>query len=416
MLATTEYHKVPLTISSRCQKFQFNKLSIEDNYKKLKEISENENITITDDALYEIAKLSDGGMRDSINYLDQIRSFKNNNIDINDVFEVCGNVSSDDIFNLLSNIKNQNAIGISSYLEEIDSKGKSYAKFLEDVLFFLKELILLKNDISYKNIKINVDLLRSASELFSSDDLFFISDKLDMLMEKLRYSSRQSILVVTNFLLIMNRFNDKNENNSQNNKEVKLNFKESIKNDDVNQSSDNLQLTVDEENDKSDINEDNYYLINKEIIINNALSTASKKLKTDLQSKFDKISDYLLVKKYKAVASLLVDCKIAVASDEYIVFNTALDSIIDNIYSKTDNLNDLIKKIFGKNFYFAFISDDVWNKYKDDYVKFIKNGGTYSVKKLIDMSNTTEDNEISKSDSFVDKLVDIVGNDVIEFK
>ena len=56
------------------------------------------------------------------------------------------------------------------------------------------------------------------------------------------------------------------------------------------------------------------------------------------------------------------------------------------------------------------------NKYKDDYVKCIKSGGSYSVKNLIDMSNNNEDTEISNSDSFVDKLVDIVGNDVIEFK
>ena len=72
--------------------------------------------------------------------------------------------------------------------------------------------------------------------------------------------------------------------------------------------------------------------------------------------------------------------------------------------------------MFGKNYLFAFISDDVWNKYKDDYVKCIKSGGSYSVKNLIDMSNNNEDTEISNSDSFVDKLVDIVGNDVIEFK
>ena len=80
ILATTEYYKIPLTITSRCQKFQFTKLTVDDIVKNLSRISKLEKINIADDALYEIAKISDGGMRDSINFLDQLRSFTNKKI------------------------------------------------------------------------------------------------------------------------------------------------------------------------------------------------------------------------------------------------------------------------------------------------------------------------------------------------
>ena len=74
ILATTEFQKVPLTIVSRCQKFQFKKLTNNDIEKKLHEIVEKENINITDDALTLIAEISDGGLRDAINLLDQASS------------------------------------------------------------------------------------------------------------------------------------------------------------------------------------------------------------------------------------------------------------------------------------------------------------------------------------------------------
>ena len=93
ILATTEPNKIPLTISSRCQKFQFNRVDDSDIVKRLKQISDIEKINISDDALYEIARVSDGGMRDSINLLDQLCSYDLNNISIDDVYNVYGTIS-----------------------------------------------------------------------------------------------------------------------------------------------------------------------------------------------------------------------------------------------------------------------------------------------------------------------------------
>ena len=419
ILATTEYHKVPLTISSRCQKFQFNKLSIEDNFKKLKEISEKEDISITDDALYEIAKISDGGMRDSINYLDQIRSFKSGKIDIADVNDVCGNVSFDEISNLLINIRNNNAIEISSYLEEIGNNGKSYNKFLEDILLFLKEVILLKNDISYNNIKLDVNLLKKVSDNFSVDEIFMITDKIDKLIEKLKYSSRQSILVVTNFLLIMNLINKNSSVDKKDNFDNYDSVNAFVKKDesrDVNIDNANLQLNVEKDTGLEVYSNDNFYFNNREIIINNAFSTASKTQKNSLQSKFDKINDYLLDKKYNSIVSLLVDCKIAVTGDSYVVFNTTYDSVIDNIYSKSDLVFDFLSNVFGKEMYFAFISDDEWNKYKNEYIDSVKNNIVYEIKEFIANENEEKNIDLHDDKNYVNKLIDIVGDDVVEFK
>ena len=95
-----------------------------------------ENISITDDALNEIAKISDGGMRDSINFLDQLRSFSQGNISIEDVYEVCGNVSNQSITEMFINLKNNELENVVSFLENLGNNGKSYSKFLEDLMIF----------------------------------------------------------------------------------------------------------------------------------------------------------------------------------------------------------------------------------------------------------------------------------------
>ena len=97
ILATTEPHKIPLTISSRCQKFRFSKISDDKIFDRLKDICYCENISTDDDTLYEIARLSDGGMRDAINILDQLVAYSNGNITIDDVYKVNGSVSYNDL-------------------------------------------------------------------------------------------------------------------------------------------------------------------------------------------------------------------------------------------------------------------------------------------------------------------------------
>ena len=85
ILATTEPHKIPLTISSRCQKFSFSRISDDNIVERLKFIAKNEKIKVDNDSLYEIARISDGGMRDAINLMDQLAAYNNSVITIDDI-------------------------------------------------------------------------------------------------------------------------------------------------------------------------------------------------------------------------------------------------------------------------------------------------------------------------------------------
>lgn len=432
ILATTEYYKIPLTITSRCQKFQFNKISNDEIVGRLKEISKLENIEIDADALNEIAKISDGGMRDSINFLDQLRSFSSDKITINDVYDVCGSVSNEEFVDLFTNIRNNDAEKITVFFENLDINGKSYSKFNEDVISFLKDVVLFKKNVNYKYIKIDTDILKSIANLFSTDEIFYIIDSVNKLMDRLKNVSRQSVVVITSYLLMMNKLNVDTLVDVKEDRPM-LNFK---KNNDIQKNDEYgmaFQFTSSEQNankdltDNEQVNDSNNSNINdnefkknqgdnKDIIINNTFAVASKELKNNLQAKLSTVSDYLTDKKFMTVAGSLIDTKIEVAGDGYVIFSVPNEALVDKIYSNFKLCQDLINVLFGSNFNFVVITTDEWSKYRDEYINNIKIGKKYYLKELCVNKTLIDESTLQKEPTIVDKLFDLVGEDIVEFK
>ena len=111
ILATTEPHKIPSTILSRCQRFDFKKISINDIKIRLTYICEQENINIDEDSIELIGKLSDGGMRDSVSLLDQLTAYTTEKITVSDVNDVYGTITEQEICELLKLIFSNNRLG-----------------------------------------------------------------------------------------------------------------------------------------------------------------------------------------------------------------------------------------------------------------------------------------------------------------
>jgi len=423
VLATTEYYKIPLTITSRCQKFQFNKISNNDIVERLKKISLLEKIDIDDDALMEIAKISDGGMRDSINFLDQLRSFNDGKITLNDVYDVCGNVSSQEIVDLFVDICNNNAEKITNFFETMDLNGKNYGKFFEDVISFLKDVVLVKREVDYKYIKSNIEDIKKIANLFTLDNIFYMIVFINKLLGRLSSVSRQSVIVIANFLLMMDRINsiyevkkvnDKVKKTHDNENEEFIKFTSSRK-----ENSDNLTDNIDVKDDKV-LNDSNDLIPkisvkNKEIIINNTFAVASKVIKNNLQSKFSMISDYLTDKKFTSIVGTLIDTTIEVAGDNYLILSAKSDLIVDKIYSNYRLCNEFLKMIFNSEYNFVVINNNEWNNYRDEYIKNIRSGKKYELKELDD-NNLIQELVSASEPTIVDKLFDLVGEDSVEFK
>ena len=162
ILATTEPQKIPITIISRCQRFDFKKLSIIDIKNRLKYIAEKEHINITDDCLDEIAKMSDGAMRDAIGLLDQVSSFNEDSITIDDIYQISGSVPFKKIYELIDSYINEDIENILKTTEEIYNEGKDFTKLTFDVLSIFKDVLIYYRAPKYfENLnKLNFDEIK----------------------------------------------------------------------------------------------------------------------------------------------------------------------------------------------------------------------------------------------------------------
>lgn len=115
ILVTSEYHKIPENFFSRTQYFYLNNISSEDIQNKLKSIAQIENISISNEALYKISLYSKGSLRDALNLLDQVSSYKNNVIEEKDVLEILGIVSEEDIKKLFQFLFQNNMKNLISF-------------------------------------------------------------------------------------------------------------------------------------------------------------------------------------------------------------------------------------------------------------------------------------------------------------
>lgn len=147
ILATTEVHKVLDTIKSRCQRFDFKRITTDDIAKHLRYISDKEDINITDEALLYIAQNSAGGMRDSIALLDQLSvlNSKNEAINVDDINKLLGRLSFGLLNSLFEKIENSDQNGALGILNDIYNQGNEPVQILSNFLEYLRNVLIIKS-------------------------------------------------------------------------------------------------------------------------------------------------------------------------------------------------------------------------------------------------------------------------------
>ena len=408
VLATTEPHKIPLTISSRCQKFRFSKIEDSKIVNRLSEICKLEKIIIDEDALFEIARLSDGGMRDAINFLDQLIAYSSDNISIEDVYNVNGSVSYADLYDLLNSIITNDKIKIIEFVDNFDESGKDINKFIEEMLIFLKDVILYKNANISSNISIKNEYINLIANNYNDSDLYDLIENLNLIQNSVKFSSHSAIIFLTSIL----KYSDLKFKNNDSSFADSINL--NIKSDNKNISREiinNKNINIQKNNDykeKSICNGISENEIN--LRINNALALASKNILENFKSKWDIIDNYIDDSEFSVVSGLLKDSKIVVGSDKFIILSSNFQSVVDRINNNLKEVERLLEKIFCSKIFVVAVTNNKWKDIKVKYITDINNGIKYSVKELY-----TDDNDI-KEKSSIDELIELVGEDMIEYK
>ena len=194
ILATTEPHKVLDTIISRCQRFDFRRITTDDIVKRLKYISEKENINIADDALYAIAKNSQGGMRDALALLDQISVLSvNKQIDVNDINEILGKISYDTLSEITQYIIDSDCTKSVPLIDKIYSKGNEPVQIVSNLIQYFRDLMIVKNcndkNLVYSLTQINevsYEKAKSQADNFSVSEIIQIIDRLSYYVTQIK--------------------------------------------------------------------------------------------------------------------------------------------------------------------------------------------------------------------------------------
>ena len=145
ILATTESHKIPVTIMSRCQRYDFKRISVETITDRLIELTGYEKADVEEKALRYIAKMADGAMRDALSLLDQCMSFYiGRTLRYEDVLEVLGTVDMEVFSGMLRDIINEKVTAVIETLEELILEGRDLAQFISDFTWYMRNLLMLK--------------------------------------------------------------------------------------------------------------------------------------------------------------------------------------------------------------------------------------------------------------------------------
>ena len=206
ILATTEPHKIPMTILSRCQRFDFKQLTIAELTLELVYICEKENIQITKEALNGIAEAAEGGMRDALSILDQASVYAENEITVEDVNSVTGNISNQKIIELLHALNNNDATAAISNINELLNMGKEVSRLITNVIQFCRDLLLFKsvNEAPTDKYIYTTEEFASLVEETDSKRLFYYIDVLVDVQNKIRFTNSQKIYLEVGIMKIVN--------------------------------------------------------------------------------------------------------------------------------------------------------------------------------------------------------------------
>lgn len=200
ILATTEVHKIPITIMSRCQRYDFKHITVETIEQNLRELSDIEGLNADDKALRYIAKAADGSMRDALSLLDQCSAFYiGKSLTYENVLEVLGAVDTEVFSRLLRNIIAGDNVSAIHLLEEIIMNGRELSQFIVDFIWYMRNLLLMKTSDNIEDVidasPERIKALKEEGDMIEEEVLMRYIRVFSELSNQIKYSSQKRVLI-----------------------------------------------------------------------------------------------------------------------------------------------------------------------------------------------------------------------------
>ncbi len=377
ILATTEPHKILPTILSRCQRYDFSKLSNNEISSRLKVVLEKENVEYNQDAVDLIVSLCDGGMRDALSILDQVLAYSSNSLDVEDILDIFALESKEEKIALLLSIVDNDVSDVLNRLHNYINKGSDIKRLTSDLLNILKDILIYQNTGFVDQLEILS--AQDARELSKQIKSKKIIEMIDALLTTLKdYKSVSSISTLFEICLLKlcsisetKEIRREEKINVVETKEEKI---EKIKQEKAKEDVKKEQASLFEEEEKIIVDipqpiindkyiylansmQNDHFFVEKEKLVE-VMVVSKKDLKNQMLSSWNDIKKYIPNPKLGKAATLLADGRPLVVSKKMLVLEYQSPTLAEkvNLVSNQADLQNVIFNIFKKKMFVYALS------------------------------------------------------------
>jgi DNA polymerase-3 subunit gamma/tau len=414
ILATTDPYKLPTTILSRCQRFDFKKVSQKSIVDRLSKIAKIEKIKASDEVLNEVARLSDGGLRDAISMLDQLVSYCDDEITIEAVHEINGTVTQKDLANLIFNILSGNLKDVFSFLDKCDNEGKNIVKLTNEIMLFLKNSLLV-------NLKINADYEKIYSvvcDTIDNENIIRLIRKINDNINVMRFSSDPKLifeLAIIDYANGLKELKEKIVTNieelNQTESKVAITASEEIKTAKNAVKNEEVIKTEQQSEEKKYFPGNNNISYSEklwEIRVGNSMSGYSHSKMLEVKAQCPKLKDLIFDKKIGKYATLLTDGELKSAGNDYLLFLYKNKNSAEVFNNNLGIIEKLISKAFNHSYRAIAVDSDEWENIKKEF-KENKQNFKYA-EETEELLNKSKESKTNKDD------VESMFGSIIEYK
>lgn len=412
ILATTEPHKIPPTIISRAQRFDFKAISTEQIVERLRFVAQEQSLDYEEAALEFIAKASEGGMRDALSIMDQAIAFGDEHLTLQDVLDVTGSVDEASLNELFNDIVNGNVKEAFSRYHHFVSEGKEVNRLINDMIYFVRDTIMNKT--------INEQTSYDALTQFDLETLYYMIDIINDTLVSIRFSVNQNVHfeVLLVKLAEMVKTNPTKVENvattpvaTEPNNEVLLQRMEQLENElktlkaqGISQS--NNKHTQTNTHSRSKRQSKAAFSMTQ---IGKVLDEANKEDIQLLKEHWQEVIDYAKSNDKKSLVSLLQNSIPVAASRKRVLiqFDEEIHcEIVNKDEEKRKNIENVVCNIIDKNVEVVGVPSDQWMRVRSEYINHRKQNDHHS-------SESTKDNTKEETSDIAQKAKDLFGEDTV---
>jgi DNA polymerase-3 subunit gamma/tau len=409
ILATTEPHKIPLTIISRCQRFDFRRITASAIVGRMKEIVHSQQVEVEEAALDVIARAADGGMRDALSLLDQAISYSDEQVRLEEALLITGSVSQGFIGKIAEAIHQKDVTTALQALDQLMYQGKDPARFIEDFIYYYRDMLLYQTAPTLEDVleRVTIDeqFIQLAKEIPSSE-IYETIETLSKSQQEMKWTNHPRIFLEVALVKLCQQTAASShfEQEGYHSLLEKITSLQSELNRLKQQGISAPQQQSSAPNEPKQRSMKSGYKT-PEGRIQEILKVATRKDLEIIKSRWGELLDLLKRQNKVSHAALLNDSEPVAASETAFVlkfkFEIHCKMVAENNNNVRTNLEVILQEITGKNLEMVGVPEQDWVKIREDFLREQKD---------------QDDQQEGEEDPLIAEARKLVGNELIEIK